>query len=224
MADNGEIILQARGLHKYFGAGQSRVHALRGMDITVRKGEFLAVMGPSGCGKSTLLHVLGLMTPPHAGELTILGKSVSPSRRQRCRLRRELFGFVFQRFNLLGMLSARNNVAASMRIRRCYDRGRIDELFDQLGIADVARRLPSQMSIGQMQRVAVARALAHEPKIIFADEPTGNLDSANADSLLTLFQDIHRQRSQTIVMITHCAQAAERADRVLHMKDGGIHE
>ncbi len=224
MAGTSDIILEAKGLHKYFGSGQSRVHALRGLDIGVREGEFLAVMGPSGCGKSTLLHVLGLMTPPHAGELNILGKPVGASRRERCRLRRDLFGFVFQRFNLLGVLSARDNVAVSMRIRKRSDRKSIDETFEQLGISDVASRLPSQMSIGQMQRVAVARALAHEPRVLFADEPTGNLDSANADSLLTLFQEIHRERGQTIVMITHSAQAAERADRVLHMKDGEICE
>jgi putative ABC transport system ATP-binding protein len=224
VASGNNIIIEARGLHKYFGTGPSRVHALRGLDLTVRDGEFLAVMGPSGCGKSTLLHVLGLMTPAHAGDLRILNQPVGPNRRERCRLRRELFGFVFQRFNLLGVLSARDNVTVSMRIRKRADHHRIDEIFDLLRIADVADRRPSQMSIGQMQRVAVARALAHEPRVIFADEPTGNLDSANADALLELFQQIHRERRQTIVMITHSASAAERAQRVVHMKDGGILE
>ena len=215
-------ILTARRLDKSFGRGAARVHVLRGLDLTVRAGEFLAVMGPSGCGKSTLLHVLGLMTPPDAGEISVDSRPVTPGERQRNMLRRSMFGFVFQRFNLLGALSAADNVRISLRVRGVRADGYVRELFETMGVADVARRRPSQMSIGQQQRVAVVRALAHRPAIVLADEPTGNLDSANAQALLELFRQINRDNGQTVVMITHSPEAAAAADRVACMKDGRI--
>jgi putative ABC transport system ATP-binding protein len=178
-------------------------------------------MGPSGCGKSTLLHVLGLMTAADGGELSFDGQWVGPrDLRRRIELRRRKIGFVFQRFNLLGVLSAADNIAISLRVRGLAVDGRIDRLLEELGLSELARRKPGQMSIGQQQRLAVARALAHEPEVIFADEPTGNLDSAGADRLLGVLRDVNRHRGRTVVMITHSPAAAAVADRVVHMRDG----
>ena len=221
MDENGDI-LTARDLHKSFGRGPARVDVLRGLDLAVGRGEFLAVMGPSGCGKSTLLHILGLMTAPDAGRIVLAGRDVGTGAAELNALRRRQIGFVFQRFNLLGQLSAEDNVGISLRVRGLRPDEHVRELFETLGVAHVARRKPSQMSIGEQQRVAVVRALAHRPTILLADEPTGNLDSANSDTLLEHFRRIHRQNAQTIVMITHSADAAERADRAVHMKDGRI--
>jgi len=226
---HGDFILTARGLWKSFGRGRARVEVLRGLDLDVRRREFLAVMGPSGCGKSTLLHVLGLMTPPDLGpegrprgEIRLRGEPVGTAAGARTLLRRREIGFVFQRFNLLGALDARANVNVSLRVRGCEVNGRCDELLEALGVAHVAARKPAEMSIGEQQRVAVARALAHRPGLLLADEPTGNLDSAHAERLLELFRRINREEGQTIVMITHSAEAAGRADRVAEMTDGRI--
>jgi putative ABC transport system ATP-binding protein len=215
-------ILIAEKLHKSFGRGAARVHVLRGLDLVVRRGEFLAVMGPSGCGKSTLLHLLGLMASPDAGRIVLDGQTVSAGASARNALRRSHVGFVFQRFNLLGELSAADNVAISLRVRGLRADAHVAELFETLGIAHVRNRKPSAMSIGEQQRVAVVRALAHRPALLLADEPTGNLDSASSGALLEHFRRIHRQGAQTIVMITHAAEAAAYADRVAHMTDGRI--
>jgi len=219
---DGEIILAADRLDKSFGKGASRVHVLRGLDLAVRRGEFLAVMGPSGCGKSTLLHVLGLMTPADQGALTLNGRPVPNSDAARTVLRRTQIGFVFQRFNLLGQITGADNVAVSLRVRGLRVDGRVEALFDQMGVGHVARRKPGQMSIGEQQRVAMARALAHRPALLLADEPTGNLDSDNAAALLALLRETNRRERQTIVMITHSPEAAACADRIAHMKDGRI--
>jgi putative ABC transport system ATP-binding protein len=220
--ENSDIALRARGLHKSYGKGHGRVHVLRGLDLTVRRGEFLAVMGPSGCGKSTLLHVAGLMTPADGGTIELAGRPAPKSPGGQTRARRTLLGFVFQRFNLLGVLTGRDNVAISLRVRGLRADGRVDELFEALGVADVADRKPGEMSIGEQQRVAVARALAHRPAILLADEPTGNLDTANGQALLDVFREMNRKENQTVVMITHSPHAAQQADRVVHMRDGII--
>ena len=223
MPEPDDIIIASK-LHKSFGRGAGRVHVLQGLDFSVRRGELVAVMGPSGCGKSTLLHVLGLITPADDGQLVIDGQTLGRSDGRRHALRRDAFGFVFQRFNLLGMLTAADNVAVSMRVRGQKSNGRVQELFQAMGVADVARRKPSEMSMGQQQRVAVVRALAHQPRIVLADEPTGNLDSANTETLLGLLRQINRQHGQTIVLITHSESVAAAADRILYMKDGRISE
>jgi len=219
---DSEDILVADELHKSFGTGPARVHVLRGISLTVGRGEFVAVMGPSGCGKSTLLHVLGLMTPPDEGRVVLAGRPVGRRAAELNALRRERIGFVFQRFNLLGELTAMDNVAISLRVRGRRRDGHVGELFEMLGITHVAGRKPGQMSIGEQQRVAVARALAHRPALLLADEPTGNLDSANSEALLEHFRRINVEERQTIVMITHSAEAAGTADRVVRMKDGQI--
>ena len=209
-------------MRKSFGKGRARVEVLRGLDLAVRRGEFLAVMGPSGCGKSTLLHVLGLMTPADEGSVVMAGVEIGMRESARTAARRRLVGFVFQRFNLLGVLTGADNVRISLQVRHLRPDGRMDELFEAMGVAHVANRKPGQMSIGEQQRVAVVRAVAHRPALLLADEPTGNLDSDNADALLELFREMNRKEGQTIVMITHSSEAASRADRIVHMKDGKL--
>ena len=218
-----EYILEARGLHKSFGPASARVHVLRGLDLKVRGGEFLAVMGPSGCGKSTLLHLLGLMASPDAGEVMVDGRSAGGlGERARARIRRERIGFVFQRFNLLGVLSGFDNIMLSLRIRGRADAGRVKLLLESMGVADVAGRKPAQMSVGQQQRIAVARAVAARADLLLADEPTGSLDSDNRSAMLELLGRINRENGQTIVMITHSVTVAAAAERIVYMKDGKI--
>jgi len=160
------------------------------------------------------------MTPPDSGEIHLAGQP-SPTRpAERTAIRRSHIGFVFQRFNLLGVLTALDNVAISLRVRGLRSDGRVGELFEALGVSHVAGRKPSQMSMGEQQRVAVVRALAHRPALLLADEPTGNLDSENSSALLDIFREMNSRQGQTIVMITHSAQAAGRADRIVQMKDG----
>jgi putative ABC transport system ATP-binding protein len=229
MPETKQIILAA-GLHKSFGKGQAGIHVLRGVDLAVGRGEFVAVMGPSGCGKSTLLHVLGLMTTVDIdpsglpmGRITLDGQDVPVKPSRRNLLRRTHIGFVFQRFNLISVLSARDNVAVSLRVRGLEYNNYADDLFVRLGVAHLKDRKPGRMSIGEQQRVAVARALAHRPALLLADEPTGNLDSDNSQALLGVFRDMNRQMGQTIIMITHSAEAAAYADRIVCMKDGQIY-
>jgi putative ABC transport system ATP-binding protein len=218
-----DVILEGRGLHKFFGPPAARVHALRGLDLRVGRGEFLAVMGPSGCGKSTLLHLLGLMTRPNEGRVFIDGADTGAlDERARTQIRRRQLGFVFQRFNLLSVLSGYDNILLSLRIRGLTDDGRIGRLLETMGVSDVARRKPGQTSIGQQQRLAVARAVAHAPEVLLADEPTGSLDSANAQALLDLLAGQNRQRGQTIVLITHSPAVAAAAGRIALMQDGKI--
>jgi len=222
MADD-DVILAAEGLHKSFGRGSGRVDVLRGLDLAVRRGEFLAVMGPSGCGKSTLLHVLGLMTTADDGEVRLDGRAVGRlGEAERARIRRARIGFVFQRFNLLRTLSGRDNVRLALRIRRLEETRRADAMLAAMGVADAARRKPAGMSIGEQQRVAVARALVAEPDILLADEPTGSLDTSNRSALLEMLGEANRRRGQTIVMITHSAGVAAAAGRIVYMRDGHI--
>jgi putative ABC transport system ATP-binding protein len=195
---------------------------LRGLDLQVRRGEFLAVMGPSGCGKSTLLHVLGLITPADGGTLTIDGQRVGHRDAERTRLRREKIGFVFQRLNLLSTLSARGNIDISLRVRGRPPGRRAIELLEAMGVGHLAGRKPHEMSIGEQQRVAIARALAHRPALLLADEPTGSLDSVKTAELLEILRGANRDEGQTIVMITHSPEVAQRADHVVHMRDGMI--
>lgn len=221
-----DVILAARGLTRSFGKAPACVQVLHGVDLAVRAGEFLAVTGPSGCGKSTLLHILGLMDRPDAGELTLAGETLAPGpEARRERARREEIGFVFQRFNLLNVLSAEDNIAISNQVRRQrMDKREIRELLESMGIGTLARRKPTQMSIGEQQRVAIARAVAHRPALLLADEPTGSLDSDSAQRVMELLIRANRTQNQTIVMITHSSAVAAAADRVLRMRDGRLHD
>jgi putative ABC transport system ATP-binding protein len=215
-------ILNARGICKDYRDGNRVAHVLRGIDLRVAPGEFVSIMGPSGCGKTTLLHTLGLMAPPTRAEaLTIDGVDcLSLSERGRTGVRREKIGFVFQRFNLLRTISARGNIELALRLRGGSIDGQAGRILQQVGLEHCAHRKPRNLSIGEQQRVAIARAVACRPLLVLADEPTGNLDSANADAVIDLFRAFHEEHGLTLVMITHDAQCASAADRVLHMKDG----
>jgi putative ABC transport system ATP-binding protein len=220
-------LLVAKNVSKEYGTGAVKVQALKGVDATVEAGEFLAVMGPSGCGKSTLLHVLGGIDPPTSGEVLLDGKDLGRlDDTARSILRRRRLGFVFQRINLLPTLSAVENVALPLRIdglSRALANERAKAALERAGIAHRASHFPHEMSGGEQQRVAIARALVINPAVIMADEPTGALDSQNAQRILDLLADCARQ-GQTIVMVTHDAYMARQASRVLVMQDGHIVE
>jgi putative ABC transport system ATP-binding protein len=222
MAKDDAQILVARGIRKSFRSDSVITEVLRGLDLEVRRGEFVTVMGPSGCGKSTLLHILGLMmAPTQAGDLVIDGTSaLGLGDSRRTQVRREKIGFVFQRFNLLPVLSAEQNVRLALRLRGFDADGRVDSILAAVDLMDSKRKKPGQLSIGQQQRVAIARALVTRPPILLADEPTGNLDSDNARRVLDLLRQFRDRDGQTILMITHNPQCTEWADRVLQMKDG----
>ena len=193
------------------------------MDLRVRTAEFLVVMGPSGCGKSTLLHLVGALDRPDYGDVIIEGRKLADcSDRELTEIRRDRIGFVFQRFNLLGSLSAQGNLEVALRIRPngAALRERIEEVFRRVGLDGKRQLRPGQLSIGEQQRVAVARAVLHRPALLLADEPTGNLDSANAEAVLDLLDELNREFGQTVIMVTHNAEAASRGSRIVHMKDG----
>ncbi len=219
------VLLRAAGLTKVFRTDGGPVHAVRGVDLTVRLGEFVAVMGPSGSGKSTLLHVLGGLEPATSGEIWLRGQRVERLSQARwALLRRRHIGFVFQFFNLVSNMTVADNVELSALIggaTRREARVRREELLAELGLSAKADSAPSRLSGGEQQRVALARALAHRPSLLLADEPTGNLDSANAADVLRLLRRSHEQ-GQAILLVTHNARAASMADRVVNLFDGMI--
>ena len=216
-------ILETRGLTKVYRTDAAPTAALRGVDLAVRRGEFVSVMGPSGCGKSTLLYLLGLLATPTDGTVVLNGtdtRAISDGRRTR--LRRRHIGFVFQRFNLLGTLSAEDNVALALRLRGRTVGARAREMLAAVGLEEKRRRRPGELSVGEQQRVAIARALVTRPDVLLADEPTGNLDSEASERVLDLIGRFHRDAGQTIVLITHNEKVAERAERLVRMRDGRI--
>jgi putative ABC transport system ATP-binding protein len=224
MNSNG-LAIHIRGLSKTFHTGKVSVDALRGVDLDVPAGEFLSIVGPSGSGKSTLFHVVGGLTPPTSGEVIVAGTNVSStSEAGRTELRRKCVGFVFQKFNLLPNLTARDNIRTALFIsgRPSTFDAEFNGVLDLLGIAGRLDHKPSEMSGGEQQRVAIARALATKPQILLADEPTGNLDSRNSLAVLNLLKDLNERLGQTILMITHNAEAAAFGGRVVHMRDGHI--
>jgi putative ABC transport system ATP-binding protein len=218
-------VLRARGLHKHYGTGDGLVRAVDGIDLEVASGETVAVMGPSGCGKSTLLHLLGGLDRPSGGEVSLRGRRIDRlGEKALARMRRTAVGFVFQAFHLTDELTAVENVELPALLdgrspRAARRRGL--ELLERVGLADRARFLPSALSGGQRQRVAIARALSSEPLVVFADEPTGNLDSAATIDVLRLFEDLH-QAGQTLVVVTHDERIAATADRLISMRDGAF--
>ena len=218
-------VLAARALRKEYGRDAGLVRAVDGVDLAVAAGETLAVMGPSGCGKSTLLHLLGGLDRPSAGEIWLSGQRIDQmGERALARLRREAVGFVFQAFHLMDELTAVENVelpALLAGISPRKARRRAAGLLDQVGLADRAGFLPSALSGGQRQRVAVARALANQPLVVLADEPTGNLDSEATLDVLRLFDTLHTA-GQTLVIVTHDARIAATADRLISMRDGAF--
>ena len=218
-------ILVTKNITKIFRNNGSEVHALRGLNLTVKPGELVAVMGPSGCGKSTLLHILGGLDSPTTGEVYVDGGRIDNiGEGKRAVLRRKQVGFVFQAFNLIGNLSVQDNVelpALVAGVSASQARDRRKELLTNLGIGDKDRSIPAQLSGGEKQRVALARALVNQPVILLADEPTGNLDSKAAFEVLRLLRQTH-ELGQTILMVTHDPNVASIAQRVVFMKDGQI--
>jgi putative ABC transport system ATP-binding protein len=225
MSDTGSII-SARGVRKVYRTGKVYVEALRGVDLEVPRGEFLSIVGPSGSGKSTLFHIIGGLTPPSAGEVVVAGKNVSTvGDSGRTELRRKFVSFVFQKFNLLPNLTARDNIRTALYIAGLP----IDDfdvpfrnILELLGIGSRLDHKPFEMSGGEQQRVAIARALATKPTILLADEPTGNLDSRNSLAVLKILRDLNETLHQTILMITHNAEAAAFGHRIMHMRDGEV--
>jgi putative ABC transport system ATP-binding protein len=218
-------VLEARGLAKTYDTGGAKVLGLRGVDLTVERGEFVAIMGPSGCGKSTLLNLLAGLDRPTSGEVMLDGERIDHlSETELARLRRHRIGFVFQFFNLVPTLSAVENVELPLLLigqRRKEARRTADELLSDLGVGDRRDAAPVQLSGGQQQRVALARALANDPDIVLGDEPTGNLDSRAARDVLGLLGTA-RDRGQTLLLVTHDARVAAAADRVVALRDGLI--
>ena len=220
--------LVAQSLWKTYRMGAGDVHALRGLNLRVDRGELVAIMGPSGCGKSTLLHALGGLLSPTSGSVVIEGEDLATmSDAERTELRRKRIGFVFQRFNLFPTLTVEGNLRLAERIslgQRDPSMGaahRLD-LLSMLGLSKKLRHKPIQLSGGEQQRVALARAIVHEPAILLADEPTGNLDSESSENVLSMLKRVHAELGQTIVLITHDIDVAERAERIVLMKDGMI--
>ena len=218
-------ILKTEDLRMVFRVGRLEVHALRGVDIAVGRGEFVSITGPSGCGKSTLLHLLGGLARPTAGRIIVDGVEMSvASDRERTRTRREKIGFVFQRFNLLPTLTVRGNLEIARQIQgeKPPPPGRLSELLEMVGLTHKTAMKPLELSAGEQQRIAIARALVNSPAILLADEPTGNLDSVNSALILDLFKGLNRRLGQTIVMITHNPEAAAVTHRRIELRDGSV--
>jgi putative ABC transport system ATP-binding protein len=205
-----------------YRSGRLEVPALRGINVSILPGEFVSIMGPSGCGKSTLLHVIGGLAQATSGKVLLDGNDLTEmSDAARTLLRRHKVGFVFQRFNLLPTLDTYHNIALAQHIHgNGFDPHRFEAVTELLGLAGRLKHKPSELSGGEQQRVALARAIISEPKIVLADEPTGNLDTKSSDTVLALLRKLNKELGQTIVMITHNPEAATYGDRVLHMRDG----
>lgn len=220
-----KTILESIELTKVFKTGKIEVAAVREVSLKVREGEFIAIMGPSGCGKSTLLHLLGGLATPTSGRVLVDGEEISSGKDAvRTDIRRRKIGFVFQRFNLLPTLSAQGNLEIAQEIHRngSRDRQHVDEILNLLGLEKKTHHKPSELSGGEQQRLAIARAVINRPAILLADEPTGNLDTRNSMVVLKMIQELNRALSQTILMITHNPEAAGIANRLIEMRDGRI--
>ncbi len=223
MQDN---IIQASGIHKTYDTGRIKVHALRGVDLTVQRGEMVAIMGPSGCGKTTLLNCLAGLDGVDKGEVVIEGTALEQmSDHDRTAYRARHMGFVFQFYNLLPVLTAVENIELPLLVSGVKGgeaRRRAKEGLELVGLSDWAGHRPAELSGGQRQRVTIARALVNQPAIIWADEPTGDLDSETADEIMQLMERLNQENNQTFVMVTHAPRVADWADRIIRMRDGQI--
>lgn len=226
MEEKREPVIQVKDLYKIYRVGDSKVRALNGVDFTIYKGEFCAIVGTSGSGKSTLLNMLAGLEKPTKGQIVIAGEHMeNKTENQLVRFRREHIGFIFQSFNLMGTLTAVENVAMPLTFQGVGKAARMKKasaLLDLVGLKKYKSHKPTQMSGGQQQRVGVARALVVDPEIVFADEPTGNLDSNTSREVMELMRRIVREKKQTLVMVTHDDHLATFADRVFHIMDGRI--
>jgi putative ABC transport system ATP-binding protein len=221
-----EYAIQVVDLKKRYGVGEDAVYALQGLNFHIEKGEFMAIIGPSGCGKTTLLNILGCLDRPTSGKVFIDGVDVSQlPNTELAIIRSRKLGFVFQDFNLLSRMSVIENVELPLFIAGAdptFTRRRAMSLLARLGIAEKAHKNVNHISGGQRQRVAVARALANDPKIVLADEPTGNLDTKNTELMMSLMKQLNEEFGKTLVVITHNPEVAERAHRVISVRDGSI--
>ena len=226
--------IQVQGLHKSYRLDKVSLHVLRGVSFDVPAGQFAAIVGASGSGKSTLLHLIGLLDRPDRGSLALAGQDVAGwSARRRNRARCLEIGFVFQFYHLLGELTVLENVLLPGMVHSSTLgwatgqrplRRRAREILDRVGLAERLRHRPKELSGGERQRVAIARAMMNSPRVLLADEPTGNLDSATGREILDLLTDCNRREGQTLLMVTHDASIAERADRILHLRDGRLRD
>jgi putative ABC transport system ATP-binding protein len=227
MGESTEALIKMDGVTKVFVTDEVETHALAGIHLEVQKGEYVSIAGPSGCGKSTLLAILGLLDSPTDGTYVLNSKTVQNLKlSERARIRNREIGFIFQAFNLIGDLTVYENVELPLTYRGmpgAERKKRVYESLERVGMSHRVKHYPSQLSGGQQQRVAVARALAGDPSILLADEPTGNLDSANGEAVMTLLRDLHRGGA-TICMVTHDPRYAKWADRNIHLFDGRIVE
>jgi putative ABC transport system ATP-binding protein len=224
LAQTGGAVVTARDVTRRYGEGDTAVDALRGVSLDVSRGHLTAVMGPSGSGKSTLMHILAGLDRPTEGDVAVDGTTITKlGDTELTKLRRKHIGFIFQFFNLLPMLTAEENIVLPLDLAgRKLDKAWIDEVIDKVGLGDRRTHRPSELSGGQQQRVAIARALISQPTVVFADEPTGNLDSATSGEILELLRESVDTYGQTTVMVTHDPNAAAIADRVLFLADGLI--
>ena len=218
-------IVEGNGLTKRFGTGDATVVAIDSVDITIEAQELVMIMGDSGCGKTTLISLLGCILTPDAGQIRIDGEPINPAGQDMSIIRREKIGFVFQLFHLLPYLTALENVMVAMDLARTQTEeaeNRATELLTQVGLIERLHHRPAQLSGGEKQRVSFARALANQPKIIFADEPTANLDSRQSDNLMSLIQELRQEYQTTVAIVTHHEGLKNNADRIIQMKDGRI--
>ncbi len=225
---NGETLIELRGLTKTYGSGDAAFQALKGVDLSIRRGEFVAVMGPSGSGKSTLMNLLGCLDSPDSGFYQFKGIAVETlNKDQRSLIRRHALGFIFQGFNLLARTSALENVELPL-LYRGYSRKQrhlmARSALAQVGLSDKERNTPAEMSGGQQQRVAIARAIVTHPDTLFADEPTGNLDSKTTREIMELLGKLNAEQGISIIMVTHEDEVAAYAKRIIHVRDGLIYE
>ncbi len=221
-----EELIRIRGLTKIYGSGETAVHALEDVDLSVEGGEFLAIMGPSGCGKSTLLNMIGALDQPSAGEVWVAGENLAHLKDVDA-FRAQTVGFVFQLHNLLPTLTARENVEVPMQgqdISGPQRRARALALLEMVGLTGRAEHVPSKLSGGQRQRIAVARALANDPRLILADEPTGSLDSQSGEEIMALLGELNRTQGTTILVVTHDRRVAQATQRIVRMHDGRVVE
>lgn len=228
MTENKETVITVKDLYKVYRIGDNKVRALNGVNFTINKGEFCAIVGTSGSGKSTLLNMLAGLEKPTKGEIIIAGEHIeNKSESQLVKFRRKHIGFIFQSYNLMGTMNAVENVALPLVFQGVSKKERMKrarKMVHLVGLDKHWKHKPNQMSGGQQQRVGVARALVVEPNIIFADEPTGNLDSATSEEIMALMRRVVEEKQQTLIMVTHDNQLAEYADKIIRIKDGKIIE
>lgn len=222
------IIVELKNVHKDYRMGKITVHALDGISIKIKKGEFVALVGTSGSGKSTAMHIMGCLDVPTKGEIIFNGEPITRGYDQNklAEIRGKKIGFIFQQFNLMGTSTALDNVLLPMifrsEISAQKEKQRAEELLEEVGLKNRVNHKPSEMSGGEQQRIAIARALVNDPEVVFADEPTGNLDSKTGELIMNYFRKINKERGKTIVLVTHDTKLAQQADRIIKLKDGRI--